>query len=416
MASATCCNVLENVRKTCAFVSNSSKHVSVNYQKISEEIESNLELYSVPPNPTPAQWARDCHFCDPARPELTARYVFVLDALNFCFWPCVGFEYDDLARALRDVLVSDSNAFDSHALSRLDRKTLSKWLTTPKGEIPLLDERLRLLHELGDGLLRSFDGSVTNLIKSARGSAQRLVEMVTAEFPGFRDQATYKGHQIFFYKRAQILVGDLFAAFGGQTLGGQCLGGQCLGGKCIGSHGLGGQGLGGQGIGGQCLGGHGLGGQALGGQSIGGKGLGGQGLGSHGIGGKCLGVQGLGVQGLGGQGLGDQCLGNFADLDMLTCFADYRVPQILRQIGAISFSDELNEIVNKHIELPHGGEFEVEIRSATVIAVEAMVAALHSHGVRTSACQLDWALWDRAEALLGETCLPEHHRTLSIFY
>lgn len=32
------------------------------------------------------------------------------------------------------------------------------------------------------------------------------------EFSGFRDEAIYNGQQIFFYKRAQILVGDLYGA------------------------------------------------------------------------------------------------------------------------------------------------------------------------------------------------------------
>jgi len=40
-----------------------------------------------------------------------------------------------------------------------------------------------------------------------------LVQAITADFPCFRDEATYNGHPVFFYKRAQILVADLYAAF-----------------------------------------------------------------------------------------------------------------------------------------------------------------------------------------------------------
>ena len=34
---------------------------------------------------------------------LTCQYIFVMDALNFCFWPTKGMEYDDLAVCLRKV-------------------------------------------------------------------------------------------------------------------------------------------------------------------------------------------------------------------------------------------------------------------------------------------------------------------------
>lgn len=44
------------------------------------------------------------HFCaDAPHGPLTCQYIFVLDALNFCFWPCEGFEYDYLATCLKKV-------------------------------------------------------------------------------------------------------------------------------------------------------------------------------------------------------------------------------------------------------------------------------------------------------------------------
>ena len=38
---------------------------------------------------------------------------------------------------------------------------------------------------------------------------------------------------------------------------------------------------------------------------------------------------------------GSDGLGNFEDLDSLTIFADYRVPQVLMYFEAVSYSDEL---------------------------------------------------------------------------
>jgi hypothetical protein len=39
-----------------------------------------------------------------------------------------------------------------------------------------------------------------------------LVRLIAQEFTGFRDEAIYQGEQVFFYKRAQILVADLIGA------------------------------------------------------------------------------------------------------------------------------------------------------------------------------------------------------------
>ena len=39
-----------------------------------------------------------------------------------------------------------------------------------------------------------------------------LVRQIAKDFTGFRDEAIYDGEQVFFYKRAQILVADLYGA------------------------------------------------------------------------------------------------------------------------------------------------------------------------------------------------------------
>ncbi len=36
-----------------------------------------------------------------SRPELTARYLLVVDSLNFCFWQDEEFEYENLAGGIK---------------------------------------------------------------------------------------------------------------------------------------------------------------------------------------------------------------------------------------------------------------------------------------------------------------------------
>ncbi|XP_020518173.1 UPF0553 protein isoform X2 [Amborella trichopoda] len=149
---------------------------------------------------------------------LTVQYLFVLDALNFCFWPDEELNYDNLALGLNMALQKDKSALDADRLQKLDGPQLRNILKWPR-PLPLEDERIRLLHEVGLELENSFGGKATNLVDSCGSSAAALVDLITRHFPGFRDHTVYKGHQVFLYKRAQIFAGDLWGAFKGQGYG-----------------------------------------------------------------------------------------------------------------------------------------------------------------------------------------------------
>lgn len=73
--------------------------------------------------------------------------------------------------------------------------------------------------QVGTVLQQSYGGRAARLVKKARRSAVRLVDLIAASFPGFRDQTVYRGRQVFLYKRAQIFVADVFGAFQGKGLG-----------------------------------------------------------------------------------------------------------------------------------------------------------------------------------------------------
>lgn len=75
------------------------------------------------------------------------------------------------------------------------------------------------LLQVGQVLLSNFSGKVSNLIRSANRSAVQLVSLMAESFPGFRDHAIYNGRQVFFYKRAQIFVADVYGAFQGRGFG-----------------------------------------------------------------------------------------------------------------------------------------------------------------------------------------------------
>lgn len=54
--------------------------------------------------------------------------------------------------------------------------------------------------------------------------------------------------------------------------------------------------------------------------------------------------------------------GAFKDIDKITMFADYRVPQVLNTMGCISYSPPLNEAIKDRQILPSGGTWELQMR------------------------------------------------------
>lgn len=106
--------------------------------------------------------------------------------------------------------------------------------------------------------------------------------------------------------------------------------------------------------------------------------------------------------------------GVFRDLDGLTAFADYKVPQVLRLHGVLRYGDELSAALREYQLLPPGGVREVEIRAATVWSVEWLRQELAARGRNLAAFQIDWLLW-RSGQHMPATAEP-YHRTLTIYY
>ncbi len=87
---------------------------------------------------------------------------------------------------------------------------------------PAIDELMGLFaqswNDLGGDLVARFGGTFSNLIESAQHRACRLVETL-AHQPLFRDVSQYRGTQVSFYKRSQLLASDLSLALDGRGLG-----------------------------------------------------------------------------------------------------------------------------------------------------------------------------------------------------
>jgi hypothetical protein len=110
---------------------------------------------------------------------------------------------------------------------------------------------------------------------------------------------------------------------------------------------------------------------------------------------------------------GGRGIGGFKDLNYLTCFADYRVPQVLNNFGIMEYSNKLDEKIKNRVLIPHNSRQELEIRSATIWATEYLRDALFEKWRGLHSFQIDWILWNKSQEMKME---KTYHLTKTIFY
>ncbi|KAI0064123.1 hypothetical protein BV25DRAFT_1906853 [Artomyces pyxidatus] len=174
-------------------------------------------------------------------------WLFLISALNFSFWSpregtperygvewragwaseerSVWTGYWSLVaavnRALEEgILITDPSFYKSEARCP-DSVFEHIFRAAPQSleGIPLLRERIAILREVGSILCAGFGGSFQGFLDefqrrhSGEGTALQLVQMVTDAFPSFRDETWLEGRRVVFWKRAQILTAETWAAF-----------------------------------------------------------------------------------------------------------------------------------------------------------------------------------------------------------
>lgn len=268
-------------------------------------------------------------------------WIFVADTLNFCFWSYSGAPewtvdghtgYYALEAALARAIKEGVDITNPVYYSKITAEQLKSIMRGDnEATIPLFNERLSALHEVGTVLLNKYNGTFVECIKQANKSATKLLEIIVNEFPCFRDEAIFKGQKVSLYKRAQILVADLWNFFGGTGLG------------------------------------------------------------------------------------------EFEDIDKMTMFADYRVPQVMVYFGTLSYTDELMNKLENDVLLPSGSEEEIEIRGCSIHAVELLKKRLEDklkgQNVKVpNSSLIDYYLWCYRRKYAQDMESIPFHKTLGIYY
>ncbi|XP_062549378.1 queuosine 5'-phosphate N-glycosylase/hydrolase [Armigeres subalbatus] len=274
------------------------------------------------------------------------NWIFLIDTLNFCFWtPGDATKwkvegqtgYFSLCAAINRALKEGIDITNPSYYSKITLEELEKILRSDDGQTkaPLLSERVQCLHEVGKVLLEKYDGKFENCVKASNHSAVALLKLVTEDFPCFRDEATFNGKRVSIYKRAQILIGDLWACYRGDGLG------------------------------------------------------------------------------------------RFDDIEKITMFADYRVPQVLVHFKTLEYTDELMSVLKSDKIMENGCCEEVEIRGASIYIVEQLkefvLKELKDNHPNIStknvnAVLLDHFLWDYRRKHAAELEYIPFHKTISVYY
>ena len=145
------------------------------------------------------------------------EFLFVLNSISFCYWekPKWQVQYKnqsyDGAKAMIACLaraIENKTILDPNYLANIQRDDLEIILQGNR-QIPLFNERLKILKELGEITKKKFKGDFRYILDQAQNNALKLVDILVDNFPSFNDYSIYKGKKVEFRKRAQLLAADL---------------------------------------------------------------------------------------------------------------------------------------------------------------------------------------------------------------
>jgi hypothetical protein len=133
-----------------------------------------------------------------------ARVFADADGLHFC-----------LHRALQEGVPLLEGAW----LAEVDAAGLRRILRGGNAELQLLDERARILREVGKTLVDRYGGRFSNVLAAASprlyDGGNGFLEVLVRDFPRFDDTAEYGGETVRFWKLAQLSVWILEASLPG---------------------------------------------------------------------------------------------------------------------------------------------------------------------------------------------------------
>jgi len=207
---------MNKVLETTEFVVYNSDHVKINNGKIKDFCEAFSESHI-------NHWLNEAPFDFNSLTEREKlHFLLVFNSISFCYWgkPKWAVEYKGesfdgafgMIASIGKAIESKNNILNFNYLKNISEKDLAKVLKS-KIEIPLFLERLKILREIGSIMEINFKGDFFNIINASRGDALKMLDLIIKNFSSFNDFSQYKGKTIYFNKRAQLLIADIYQSF-----------------------------------------------------------------------------------------------------------------------------------------------------------------------------------------------------------
>lgn len=269
--------MLEKILTSCEYVVDNSKHVSINKENI-RYLTDNISKINM------SHWLVSSPFGLLDLPvDVIVNFLLIFEAIDFSFWgnPKWSIQTEtgslDGSIALLYSLLKYVKENKTTDLSNIKKNEFANIL---KGniEIPLLEERLKIVRQVSKTVNKKMNGNFYKYIENINSDCE-LFEIIISNFPNFKDERIYDGKKIYFYKLAQLLTSDILHI----------------------------------------------------------------------------------------REIKEKIKMEYSHL--IGC-ADYRIPQVLREMGILIYDKELTNFVDKQIELPINSEYEVEIRANMLIVID----------------------------------------------
>lgn len=155
--------------------------------------------------------------------EEKLHFLVILNSISFCYWgepkwtvDYRGEKYDGafgMILALVRAVNEGVPILDFKYCATISKNDLAVVLRG-NTQIPLIEERWKILREVGSKLTEKFNGSAADFFRQAEGDEQKILTLIAENFSSFSDWSAYKQNKVYFYKRAQLLASDLFQLFG----------------------------------------------------------------------------------------------------------------------------------------------------------------------------------------------------------
>jgi hypothetical protein len=164
----------------------------------------------------------------PSGPDEVIDLTLLVSALNFAFTDFdTGVKFEAEYRGatwsdseamyarLHEAIAAGTPVVAGHYLAEVSRSDLER-LFVGNIEMPMLDERVGILNQIGATLVEHHQGRFHHFVRSCApamyAGGDGLLERLITEFPRFDDSSEYHGHRVHIHKLAQLCLWQLHMA------------------------------------------------------------------------------------------------------------------------------------------------------------------------------------------------------------